>query len=137
MTDNLLDEAAQALTDDPMWNDLFHEVWSLVAYKPGYELLLLHDQRVDGGRWYYQVEAHRPDTYTREPGVGRGSKAYLNPAATRSELAQTAFGLFNAYEHHECREWFTFAGKRVYGPHFDVLALAEIADRTEHRGDPT
>lgn len=126
-------------TDDAMWSPLFEEVWHNVRFRqrPNYRLLLKPDQEVPGGRWYFQIECDRPDAITGEPGTGRGGKAYLSPHATRSELVQTAFSLLKAYDEHEAREAFEYAGVQVFGPHFDVLALHGIADRTEHRGDPS
>ncbi len=119
-------------TDD-LWSDLFEEVQHAITYKPGYRLLLKPDTVEFGSRWYYQVESDRPDAVTGEPGTGRGGKKYLSPHATRSELAQTALGLFLAYEEHEAREFFRYDGVQVYGPHIDVLALVEVAHRTEVR----
>ena len=118
---------------DPHWSDLFEEVHHAVTYKPGYRLLLKPDTTEIRGRWYYQVESDRTDAVTGEPGTGKGGKAYLSPHATRSELAQTAFGLFKAYEEHEAREWFRYDGRQVYGPHFDVTALHSIAHMVEVR----
>lgn len=129
----LLPASADRVDTDVLWSDLFEEVQHDVTYKPGYRLLLKPDTPEMGSRWFFQVEADRVDAITGQPGVGRGGKAYLSPHACRSELAQTAFGLFKAYEEHEAREWFRFAGAQVYGPHFDVLALVEIAHRTEVR----
>ncbi|MCR1785335.1 hypothetical protein KVF89_22535 [Nocardioides carbamazepini] len=118
---------------DPMWSDLFELVYHRVSYKPGYRLLLKPDQQVPRGRWYFQVESARIDAVTGQPGTGRGGKAYLSPEACLSELVQTAFGLFKAYEEHEAREFFRYDGEQVFGPHFDVAALREIAHRTEVR----
>jgi hypothetical protein len=118
---------------DALWSDLFEEVQHAVTYKPGYRLLLKPDTMETGSRWYFQVQAERVDAITGEPGIGHGGKAYLSPYACRSELVQTAFGLFKAYEEHEAREFFRYDGAQVYGPHFDVLALVEIAHRTEVR----
>lgn len=121
---------------DLMWSELFEEVRHSITYKPGYRILLRPDGRDhDHGRWYYQIEADRVDAITGEQGVGRGGKAYLSPEATRSELVQTVFGLLKAFEEHECREFFRYDGQQVFGPHFDVLALHEIATagRTEYR----
>lgn len=127
------DPAEAEVETDHAWSPLFEEVHHAVSYKPGYRLLLKPDTMEVGSRWYFQVEADRVDAVTGEPGVGRGGKAYLSPHACRSELVQTAFGLFKAYEEHEAREFFRYAGRQVFGPHFDVLALWEIADRTEVR----
>lgn len=118
---------------DPMWSPLFEEVHHAVTYKPGYRLLLRPDNTDAVSRWYFQVEANRIDAVTGEPGVGKGGKAYLSPHATRSELAQTAFGLFKAYEEHEAREFFRYDGRQVFGPHLDVTALWNIAHMTEVR----
>lgn len=118
---------------DPYWSPLFEDVHHSVTYKPGYRLLLRPDTTDAPCRWYFQVEADRVDAITGEPGVGRGGKAYLSPHAVRSELVQTAFGLFKAYEEHEAREWFRYNGRQVYGPHFDVTALWAVAEMTEVR----
>lgn len=118
---------------DALWSPLFEKVQHDVTYKPGYRLLLKPDTFENGSRWYFQVEADRIDAITGEPGTGRGSKAYLSPHACRSELVQTAFGLFKAYEEHEAREFFQYQGRRVFGPHLDVTALWAIAEMTEVR----
>lgn len=116
------------------WNPLFAEVVEAVTYKPGFELLLCFDATPGGGRWYFQVECKNSVcAITGEIRTDRGGKAYLSPYATRSELAQIAFGLFKAYEEHEAREFFRYAGKQVFGPHLDVLALHGIADITDAR----
>jgi hypothetical protein len=99
-----------------------------IRYKPGYRLLLNVDQADPGGRLYLQVECDRPDVFTGVMGVGRGGKAYLSPHMTTSEIVRLAFGLFRAYEEHECREFFAYRGARVFGPHIDVEALVHVAD---------
>jgi hypothetical protein len=101
--------------------------------KPGYRLLVEVDKADDLGRVYMQVECDRPDTFTGRPGVGRGGKAYLSPYMTQSELVRRAFGLFLAYEEHECREAFTWKEKRVFGPHIAVESLWEVADEIDVR----
>lgn len=118
---------------DTLWSPLFEDVQHEVCYKPGYRLLLKPDTPEMGSRWYFQVEADRVDAITGQPGVGRGGKAYLSPHACRSELVQTAFGLFKAYEEHEAREFFKYRGRRVFGPHLHVEALWAIAEMTEVR----
>lgn len=85
------------------------------------------------GRLFYQVHAKRPDTYTGEMGEGTGGKAYLSPHMIEDELVQLAWGLLQSYVMHEAREGFTYAGKRIYGPHLKVSRLMEIADDTVHR----
>lgn len=134
--DNELELVAAADETAPMWSPLFEEVHHNVTYKPGYRLLLKPDTEIPNGRWYYQVEADRVDVITGQPGTGRGGKAYLSPHMTRSELVQVAFGLFKGYEEHETREHFQYQGRRVYGPHIDVLYHWAIADNTDYRAQP-
>jgi hypothetical protein len=100
-----------------------------ISYKDGYNLKVgLAYQRV-----YLQVTCWRKDTLTGEMGWGFGGKGYLSPHMTDQEIVQLAFGLFKGYEEHECREFFMYKGKRIYGPHIALDALLEIADRTTYR----
>ena len=124
-----LDEAQLAVDHQ----DLARRVHSFVTYKPGYRLILDRDQRDPDGRLYFQVECERPDIFTGEMGVGRGGKAYLSPAMIESEMVRLAFGLFRAYEEHECREWFQYRKRSVFGPHISVNALWEAAGHLDFR----
>ena len=98
-----------------------------------FRVVLDRDKQVPGGRLYLQVACVRPDTFTGEMGEGRGGKAYLSPYATDSELVQTVWGLYQSYVLHEARETFRYRGRRVYGPHIDVVALWEVAERYDAR----
>lgn len=118
---------------DTNWSQDFSEVHRTVEYKPNYRLLLEKDKKDPAGRWYFQVECVRPDSTTGEPGVGRGGKAYLSPHMNQSELTRIAFGLFMAYEEHECREFFRWRGRAIFGPHISSAALWEAADRLDDR----
>lgn len=119
--------------DDPLWSEAFREVWMGVSYKEGYGILLARDQKSDDGRFYYQVECDRPDSFTGEVSTGRGGKAYLSPHMTVSELTRLVFGLFKAYEEHECREFFKWKGRSIYGPHISSEALWSIANQHDYR----
>lgn len=103
---------------------------SEIAYKDDYFLRVGVSPE---GRLFMQVQCHRKDVVTGEMGWGKGGKCYLSEFMTDQEIVQNAFGLFKAYEEHECREFFTFRGKRIYGPHISLDALLEIADRTTYR----
>jgi len=63
----------------------------------------------------------------------RGGKAYMTAYATDSELVQTVWGLYQSYVLHEARETSLYRGRRVYGPHVDVNALWEVAERYDIR----
>jgi hypothetical protein len=119
--------------DTQHWSPLFEEIVKQVSYKPGYGLVLLRDQKDINGRWYYQVQCIRPDSETGELGLGKGGKAYLSPHMNKSELTRIAFGLFKAYEEHECREFFKWEGRAIFGPHVDSDALWEVAERFDYR----
>ena len=104
-----------------------HEIIEQIEYKRGYLLAIRED---DVGA-YLQVQCYRPDTYTREMGWGHGGKSYFDPdTVTTDQLVQMAFGLFRAYEEHECREAFKFNGLRIYGPHMTLEALVMAAQKS-------
>ena len=96
-------------------------------------LLVKQDTAVPDGRYYFQIECLRRDTFTGEMGLGYGGKAYLSEHATDSELIQTAFGLYKSFWEHESRETFKWRGRRVFGPHISTDALWDVAEKTDAR----
>lgn len=52
---------------------------------------------------------------------------------TRSEVVQTALKAVLAAVEHEAREFFTYNGRAIFGPHYDVDALWKIANQTDER----
>ena len=117
----------------PTFPERVADMASRVTYKAGYRLICSQDKKDPQGRFYYQVECDRPDIYTGEPGTGRGGKAYLSEFMTDSELSRVIFGLFRAYEEHECREWFQVDGVSVFGPHISLEALLVAGKNLEFR----
>ncbi len=119
------------------WEQQVRAIVRQVRYKDylggSYRLLVERDKKDPEGRVYLQVEADRIDIVTKEMGVGRGGKAYLSEHMTESELVRLAFGLFMAYEEHECREGFEYAGRRVFGPHIHIAALYDAAQHVDYR----
>lgn len=101
-----------------------------IHYKPDYRLYVGVSNE---GKIYLQVQCWRPDSITGEYDWGKGGKLHLSIHMTDQEIVQNAFGLYKAYEEHECREFFTYRGKRIYGPHISLEALLEVADRTTYR----
>jgi hypothetical protein len=126
-------QSPQPGDDLRQWNPLFAEVLKEISYKPGYGLVLQRDQKDFKGRWYFQVRCDRPDSVTGEIAMGHGGKAYLSPRMSKSELTRLIFGLFKAYEEHECREFFKWRGRAIFGPHVDSDALWEVAERFDYR----
>ena len=64
-----------------------------------------------------------------------GRKWYISAYSTKSEIVQTAFLAIKTAEEHEMREQFLYDGAAIFGPHFDVNALVEIAPETDIRRD--
>lgn len=60
-------------------------------------------------------------------GIQYCRKWLLTEDMSRSEIVSTAFKAVMSAEEHEARENFRYRGKRVFGPHFDVDSLVEIA----------
>jgi hypothetical protein len=58
----------------------------------------------------------------------RGRNWLLSEFMTPSEVVLTAFKAVLTALEHEARESFTYRGRPILGPHFDVEALVELAD---------
>jgi len=62
-----------------------------------------------------------------------GRKWRLSRAMVKSEIVQTALMAVLAANEHEVREHFLYRGVPIFGPHYDVDALLEIAGRRDVR----
>jgi hypothetical protein len=87
--------------------------------------------RTDGQVWF-EIVARRPDVDTGRVGIGRGGKRFVTDQMSNSTIVRSIFGALVSYEEHECREGFAFDGKRIFGPHISIEALADVADRQEY-----
>jgi hypothetical protein len=85
------------------------------------------------GRVYIQIVKWRRDVDTGEMGDGPGAKIYLSPHMTETEIVHAVFGAYKGWNEHESRETFEYKGKRVFGPHIDINAMIEVADRLDVR----
>jgi hypothetical protein len=86
-----------------------------------------------GGSVTIELRHWRPDADTGVMAWGSGGKRPIKPDATDSEIVRVLFAAALAYEEHEVREFFTYRGKRIMGPHISVEALMEVADRLDVR----
>ncbi|MBX3588821.1 MAG: hypothetical protein KF796_19490 [Ramlibacter sp.] len=94
---------------------------------PGFSFFI-HNAFADGEPTYLQASFDAFDN--DRPGVIERQltrKWLLSRHMTRSELVQTALKCVLTSVEHEAREQFTYKGARVFGPHFDVEALAALA----------
>ncbi|PTS86452.1 hypothetical protein DBR00_02535 [Pseudomonas sp. HMWF032] len=62
-----------------------------------------------------------------KPLVWKGRHWLLSPHMTEGEIVQTAWLALQVAMEHEMRENFRYKGAMVFGPHFDICALAELA----------
>lgn len=83
----------------------------------------------ESGRLYVEIVCYRPDVVTGLWGYGHGGRRYLPYLASKDTIVKTVFGAYLAYVEHEARETFLYKGKRVFGPHIAVDALATVADQ--------
>ncbi len=90
---------------------------------PGYEFLVRKDGR---GEFYLQGGYMEPDTVTGEREWQLTRRWFLSPQMGQSEIVQTVFKCLITSLEHRAREWFTYRGQPVFGPHFDVEALVQL-----------
>lgn len=107
--------------------DIAHarEVLQRVRY-PEYTL----HAEIDGrGEMYLQGSYFEEDIYHPEEGkvIQRTRRWFISPEMTDSELVQTALKCILTSAEHRVREHFTYRGELVFGPHFDIEALVELA----------
>ena len=112
----------------------FSEIQSIVQECgfPGYDFLVTRDGR---GEMYLQGQYVEPDTKTGKRMLQKTRRWFLSPEMTRSEIVQTVFKCVITSREHSAREWFSYQGQPVFGPHFDVDSLAELCrkGRFSHR----
>lgn len=88
---------------------------------------------LDDDRPWLQVRFNSVDSITGAHERQHGRKWLLSPFMTKSELVQTAFKAVMTATEHEVRETFTYKGRRIFGPHFDVDALWKVSRRVDIR----
>ena len=81
-----------------------------------------------GDSKFFQIKAKVWDEDVKGYKMHSGRKWYISSHMTDSEVVQTVFLAIKTWEEHEIRETFTYKGERIFGPHFDVESLKEIAE---------
>lgn len=76
---------------------------------------------------YIQVQYMEPDIYTGEPALQRARVWPVIPGSSESQVVQICFGAALASAEHQVREFFTYEGARVFGPHNLVRDLMSVA----------
>lgn len=103
--------------------DQFRELLSKVKYKDWQFTV-----GEDGDRPYLQLKFAACDSKTGEETHWSARKWFLSPHMTPSEVIQTAFKAVLTAEEHEAREQFQYRCRAIFGPHFNVDKLWEVAD---------
>lgn len=80
----------------------------------------------------FVIEFDRPDTYTGQMATGCSAPKSVPDDWTESQIVRAIFGTYLGVVEHEAREAFKYRGKRIFGPHIDVAALAGVADLVDH-----
>ena len=107
------------------------EILTLVKYK---DWTFHVEER--GDHMFLQARFPDADLVTGEMETQHGRKWILSQWMTPSEVVTTAFKAVITAEEHEIREKFRYRGRMIFGPHFSVDALWEVARRIEVRDDP-
>lgn len=85
--------------------------------------------KVDGrGAWYLQAEYDEADIVSLKTERQRTRRWFLSPEMVPGEVVQTCFKCIMTSMEHRVREHFTYRQRRVFGPHFDIERLWEIAE---------
>jgi hypothetical protein len=100
-----------------------------VKYKDNWSL----SQGYDGERQYLQWHFTGPCAVTGIIERHPCRKWYLSEHMVDGEVVQTAFMAALAAEEHECREFFKYKDKRVFGPHIRLEALMAACEDIEVR----
>lgn len=79
---------------------------------------------------YIQIQFYAPDNNKGWGGsvLQRGRKWLISEHMTNSEIIQTCFLAIKVAEEHEMRENFRYAGQCIFGPRFDLDAVAEAVE---------
>lgn len=107
-----------------------HGMEAVVAecHYPDYFFGVFEDTR---GTFYLQGTYQEPDVETGEPALQFTRRWLLSPEMTVSEIVQTVLKCLLTSMEHRAREFFTYRGRAVFGPHFNVDMLWELARREE------
>lgn len=64
----------------------------------------------------------------------KARKWYVSFFSTETEIVETVFKAIRTSNDHVLKEHFTYKGRRVYSPHFDINARIHICDEWESDG---
>lgn len=81
-----------------------------------------------GNGAYVQVRYYEKCILTGDLQLQCARKWYISLYSTESEIVETCFKALRISNEHVLKEHFTYKGRRVFSPHFDVAARIELCD---------
>lgn len=81
---------------------------------------------------YYEKDVTKPEGYQLEEQLTR--RWILSPKMGKSEIVFTAYKCVATSFEHRAREHFTYRGRRIASPHFDVDDLWELCETRSDAG---
>jgi hypothetical protein len=87
-----------------------------------------------GGGFFLQVQYMEADINTGVMAQQNARKWYVSAHSTETEVVETAFKACRVSMDHVLKEHFTYKGRRVYSPHFDIKARLELCDAKRFDG---
>lgn len=104
-------------------------ILSDITYKPKWYIGLFGTPE----KMYIQLSVtNSVCSVSRETTNWKSGKRYLSPHMCRQEIVGTVYGLIEAAEIHEMREWFRYKGASIYNPHLDPDALVSVAKKASN-----
>jgi hypothetical protein len=128
--DNLMDYIGPAAETSPVKRLSHDDLLAILVrlHFPGYKFKLGNFiDRMVSVVYFLQAEFHAPCADTGKLTLQKSRKWYLSEHMTESEVVQTAFKCVLTAIEHEAREQFKYKGQAIFGPHFNVNDLVELA----------
>ena len=79
--------------------------------------------------WHLQVTYYESDVITGKEAQQKSRKWLISPTDHETDVVHTVFAAVMRSYDHVVQEHFTYYGRRVYSPHFDIAARMEMAAR--------
>lgn len=81
-----------------------------------------------GNGFYLQVQYLEKCVDTGKMMTQKARKWYISTFASETEIVETAFKAIKVSNEHVLKEHFSYKGRRVFSPHFDIDARIAMCD---------
>jgi hypothetical protein len=87
-------------------------------------------RQIEGGALIHGIY-WEPDAVEKKLPQAQQTREWFVPlSVSKSEVVRTCFKLVMASYEHRVREWFTYKGKAIHQPHYDVDQLAAMNEES-------